>query len=205
MLEWNELNKRTCPFRGQRLKGPKPTIISTSAPTSSLNRSLPLEAGEFLPPRRPQSQSHSNIHGNSTGERNLREHIQSEIEMEGKATDHGIEHMSENGERFRGDMCEEGVKRGDVGEGTRGQLRDNERERDTQDMTFVLRKLYTGGGLDAQQEGWECLPMKLLNTLTMQLGTISKVRCACWKSTSPARPGDTWLMHAYAFQDSQRS
>lgn len=46
---------------------------------------------------------------------------------------------------------------------------------DTKSAAFVLRKLYTGGGLDAQQEGWESLPVELFNTLTMQLGTISKV------------------------------
>lgn len=45
----------------------------------------------------------------------------------------------------------------------------------TNDVAFVLRKLYTGGGLDAQQQGWECLPVDLFNTLTLQLGTMSKV------------------------------
>lgn len=47
---------------------------------------------------------------------------------------------------------------------------------DSNDIAFVLRKLYTGGGLDAQQQGWKCMPTNLFNTLTMQLGTLSKVR-----------------------------
>ncbi|CAM9406854.1 unnamed protein product [Ectocarpus sp. 6 AP-2014] len=46
---------------------------------------------------------------------------------------------------------------------------------DSNDIAFVLRKLYTGGGLDAQQQGWKCMPTNLFNTLTMQLGTLSKI------------------------------
>ena len=42
---------------------------------------------------------------------------------------------------------------------------------------FLLRNLYTGGGLDAQQQGWESLPMNLINTLTLQLGAVTKVGC----------------------------
>lgn len=48
----------------------------------------------------------------------------------------------------------------------------------TNDVAFVLRKLYTGGGLDAQQQGWDRMPTDLFNTLTLQLGTLSKV-CDC--------------------------
>lgn len=47
--------------------------------------------------------------------------------------------------------------------------------RETNDVAFVLRKLYTGGGLDAQQQAWQCMPSNLFNTLTLQLGTLSKV------------------------------
>lgn len=62
----------------------------------------------------------------------------------------------------------------------------------TNDVAFVLRKLYTGGGLDAQQKGWKSLPMDLFNTLTLQLGTMSKVRLVCVRVRSwcvGARPG----------------
>lgn len=49
------------------------------------------------------------------------------------------------------------------------------KSRDSNDVAFVLRKLYTGGGLDAQQQAWQCMPSNLFNTLTLQLGTLSKV------------------------------
>lgn len=47
--------------------------------------------------------------------------------------------------------------------------------RESADVAFVMRKLYTGGGLDAQQQSWKCMPANLFNTLTLQLGTLSKV------------------------------
>ncbi|CAM9458599.1 unnamed protein product [Pylaiella littoralis] len=46
---------------------------------------------------------------------------------------------------------------------------------DSTDVAFVLRKLYTGGGLDAQQQSWKCMPSNLFNTLTLQMGTLSKI------------------------------
>lgn len=48
--------------------------------------------------------------------------------------------------------------------------------RNTEDIDSVLRNLYTVGWLDAQQQGWNSLPAALFNTLTMQLGTLRKVR-----------------------------
>lgn len=61
---------------------------------------------------------------------------------------------------------------GEGGQGTRG---GDSRGRESNDVAFVLRKLYTGGGLDAQQQSWKCMPTNLFNTLTLQLGTLSKV------------------------------
>lgn len=61
-------------------------------------------------------------------------------------------------------------------EGARGKRKGRGSGGDSNDIAFVLRKLYTGGGLDAQQQGWKCMPTNLFNTLTMQLGTLSKVR-----------------------------
>ncbi|CAN0104907.1 unnamed protein product, partial [Laminaria digitata] len=60
-----------------------------------------------------------------------------------------------------------GEKAGRKGSGVGGRV--------TNDVAFVLRKLYTGGGLDAQQQGWDRMPTDLFNTLTLQLGTLSKV------------------------------
>lgn len=63
----------------------------------------------------------------------------------------------------------------------------------TNDVAFVLRKLYTGGGLDVQQQGWKSLPMDLFNTLTLQLGTLSKVtfvlraRLGAWEHRAGGR------------------
>lgn len=79
-----------------------------------------------------------------------------------------------------GDLCEEmaGGAGGDELEGSGGapgQRGGGSGVRDSNDVAFVLRKLYTGGGLDAQQQGWKCMPTNLFNTLTLQLGTLSKV------------------------------
>lgn len=78
-------------------------------------------------------------------------------------------------------------KRGteEVGESAKGGGKDakGKAEQLTNDVAFVLRKLYTGGGLDAQQQGWKNLPMNLFNTLTLQMGTLSKV-CLALRCTT---------------------
>lgn len=51
------------------------------------------------------------------------------------------------------------------------------------DVCFLLRNLYMGGDLDVQQQGYKNLPMGLINTLTLQLGTMRKVEllsARCW-------------------------
>lgn len=51
------------------------------------------------------------------------------------------------------------------------------------DVCFLLRNLYMGGDLDVQQQGCKTLPMGLMNTLTLQLGTMRKVEylsARCW-------------------------
>lgn len=55
------------------------------------------------------------------------------------------------------------------------------------DVCFLLRNLYMGGELDVQQQGCKSLPMDLMNTLTLQLGTMRKVvylSARCWVSSS---------------------
>ncbi|CAM9128605.1 unnamed protein product [Hapterophycus canaliculatus] len=92
--------------------------------------------------------------------------------------------MVKSGAKNVGGRAEDGRegRRGD--DGDVGELRRLERARGRQkagksgesnDVAFVLRKLYTGGGLDAQQQAWQCMPSNLFNTLTLQLGTLSKI------------------------------
>lgn len=77
----------------------------------------------------------------------------------------GGEHAAQEGAQAQeGEGEAEGRGKGDVKAGHANK-----------DVAFVLRKLYTGGGLDAQQQGWKALPVDLFNTLTLQLGTMSKV------------------------------
>eukprot|EP00752_Nemacystus_decipiens_P011950 g10596.t1 len=63
----------------------------------------------------------------------------------------------------------------ETGEVASAKLAGNGRGEESTDVAFVLRKLYTGGGLDAQQQSWKCMPTNLFNTLTLQLGTLSKI------------------------------
>lgn len=59
------------------------------------------------------------------------------------------------------------------------------------DVCFVLRKLYTEGGLDAQQQGWKSLPADIFNTLTLQMGTMTRVRAVSffgWVFRNPMFP-----------------
>ncbi|CAM9250870.1 unnamed protein product [Scytosiphon promiscuus] len=89
-----------------------------------------------------------------------------------------------SGRRNAGDLANDGSEseRGEDGdvreedslEKTGGRLRTGQ-SRESNDVAFVLRKLYTGGGLDAQQQAWQCMPTNLFNTLTLQLGTLSKI------------------------------
>ena len=92
---------------------------------------------------------------------------------------HHHERMLESVERGTGNQSEEGatVQRLEGGRKGAGATRKgNTTAQESNDVVFVLRKLYTGGGLDAQQQSWDCMPTNLFNTLTLQLGTLSKVR-----------------------------
>ena len=93
----------------------------------------------------------------------------------GQGPEKGQRHLDGKGDS-RGERAE-GVagEEHEGGEATRAKRTGDDGEHESNDVAFVLRKLYTGGGLDAQQQSWKCMPTNLFNTLTLQLGTLSKV------------------------------
>lgn len=94
---------------------------------------------------------------------------------EGQDSEKEQKHHQGNG-GLRGEKAEgAGGEDQEGSDGARETRAGDSRGQESNDVAFVLRKLYTGGGLDAQQQGWKCMPTNLFNTLTLQLGTLSKV------------------------------
>lgn len=108
-----------------------------------------------------------------TGER----YQQTASSTEPEEGQHRHQRLPESHERDKEDQSGDGARtqRQEGREGAGGTRKGGNRARESNDVVFVLRKLYTGGGLDAQQQSWDCMPTNLFNTLTLQLGTLSKV------------------------------
>lgn len=197
MLKWNELNKeirqkdnRTL---ARELMQAKARIRSSALPPTSTPPALPLKATSGSPeavtsPLRTESQPQSKAHGKSNhAVITARSGIAPESDQTKKREKFSVENTrkpTESGQHFShkdGETGEEDAAAGTTGSESGEATVARGAGRDAKDVAFVLRKLYTGGALDAQQEGWDSLPMELFNTLTMQVGTINKVCSAAFK------------------------
>lgn len=191
MLKWNELNKETRQKDNRTLARElalaKARMRSSALPPTSTPPAVPFKSISGSPkagtsPLRTQSQPQGKTHGNSNNAANTTGSSiapeSGQTKKEQSVTLGKTQTSLGGGQHFpheEGEAGEEDAAAGATGCTSGDATVEGVAGRDAKDVAFVLRKLYTGGALDAQQEGWNSLPMELFNTLTMQVGTINKV------------------------------
>lgn len=196
MLKWNEQNKRfkpqdKIPWSGvQKERGGTPNIPRLVSPPIEIS-SPPLQRmKERTPPSPVQADKQIDKAGRNKNTNSINSIMGSNNNNTQRTVfDKGFNQQSESlavsdskdisSSQADSSLVAGDILAGDDGNGKHqsgGQINSAMEARHDTDMAFVLRNLYTGGGLDAQQQGWDSLPNALFNTLTMQLGTMSKVQ-----------------------------